>query len=223
MIIKSSFNQINEFFLLLSNHLRKLYLNSSLYNNKISKINDKDLQYTPSPSLLDCIIKYDKKKMNIEDYFINSIWTNTKINQNDYKKLQSFFLLFSIDLKSSKKVTQSIILNWIDSNQNYNQNNWEIDTLSKRIISWISNSKLTYEESSKDYKDKFNNIIKKQINHLINEIDRSESVDDKMIGCSAIIIAGLSFQDKENYLNYGLNLLKKIINFSFDQAGFPKS
>ena len=223
MIIKSSFNQINEFFLLLSNHLRKLYLNSSLYNNKISKINDKDLQYTPSPSLLDCIIKYDKKKMNIEDYFINSIWTNTKINQNDYKKLHSFFWLFSIDLKSSKKVTQSIILNWIDSNQNYNQNNWEIDTLSKRIISWISNSKLTYEESSKDYKDKFNNIIKKQINHLINEIDRSESVDDKMIGCSAIIIAGLSFQDKENYLNYGLNLLKKIINFSFDQDGFPKS
>ena len=60
MIIKSSFNQINEFFLLLSNHLRKLYLNSSLYNNKISKINDKDLQYTPSPSLLDCIIKYDR-------------------------------------------------------------------------------------------------------------------------------------------------------------------
>ena len=223
MILKSSFNQINEFFLLLSNHLRKFYLHSSIYNNKISKIDDRVLQYTPSLSLLDCIIKYKKNKINIEDYFLNSIWTNTKINGSDYKKLHSFFWLFSIDLKSSKKVTQSIISNWIDLNKNYNQNNWEIDTLSKRVISWISNSRLTYDESSKEYKDKFNNIIKKQINHLINEINRSESVDDKMIGSSAIILAGLSFQDKENFLNYGLNLLKKIINYSFDQDGFPKS
>ena len=43
------------------------------------------------------------------------------------------------------------------------------------------------------YKEKFNNIIKKQINHLINEIEKSEWVDDKMIGCAAIILAGLSY------------------------------
>ena len=33
-----------------------------------------------------------------------------------------------------------------------------------------------------------------------------------MIGCAAIILTGLSYKD-EKYLNYGLNLLKKIINF----------
>ena len=223
MILKSSFNHINEFFLILSSQIRKFYLNSSIYNNKISKINEGDLQYTPSPNLLDCIIKYNKKKKNIEDYFINSIWTNKKIINNNHKNLHNFFWLFSIDLKSSKKITQSIISNWIDLNHNYDQNTWEIDTLSKRIISWISNSQLTYDESSKEYKDKFNNIIKKQINHLVSEINRSELVDDKMIGCSAIILAGLSYQEKENYLNYGQNLLKKIINSSFDQDGFPKS
>ena len=223
MILKSSLNQINEFFLYLSNHIRKFYLNSSIYNKKISKIIEGELQYVPSPNLLDCIIKYDKKKKNIEEYLINSIWKNKKITENNFKKLHNFFWLFSIDLKSSKKITQSIISNWIDLNHNYNQNNWEIDTLSKRLISWISNSQLTYDESTKEYKEKFNNIIKKQINHLINEINRSELVDDKMIGCSAIILAGLSYQDKENYLNYGQNLLKKIISSSFDQDGFPKS
>ena len=223
MILKSSFNHINEFFLILSSQIRKFYLNSSIYNNKISKINEGDLQYTPSPNLLDCIIKYNKKKKNIEDYFINSIWTNKKIINNSHKNLHNFFWLFSIDLKSSKKITQSIISNWIDLNHNYDQSTWEIDTLSKRLISWISNSQLTYDESSKEYRDKFNNIIKKQINHLVSEINRSELVDDKMIGCSAIILAGLSYQEKENYLNYGQNLLKKIINSSFDQDGFPKS
>ena len=44
-----------------------------------------------------------------------------------------------------------------------------------------------------------------------------------MIGCAAIILAGLSYKDKEKYLDYGLVLLKKIINFSFDSEGFPKS
>ena len=148
--------------------------------------------------------------------------SNNKIKDNDYNKLHSFFWLFTLDLKSSKKITQSILLNWIESNQKYNQKNWEIDILSKRIISWISTSKLTYEDSSLEYKKKFNHIIKKQINHLINEISRSELVDDKMIGCSAIVLSGLSYND-EKILNYGLNLLKKINSFSFDNEGFPKT
>ena len=94
--------------------------------------------------------------------------------------------------------------------------------MSRRIIAWISNSKLTYEESSEVYKNKFNFVIKKQINHLINEIERSDSVNDKMIGCTAIILSGLSYDDKK-ILDYGLILLKKICNISFDTQGFPKS
>ena len=44
-----------------------------------------------------------------------------------------------------------------------------------------------------------------------------------MIGCAAIILTGLSYKDKLGYLNFGLNLLRKIIKFSFDNDGFPKS
>ena len=53
-------------------------------------------------------------------------------------------------------------------------------------------------------------MIKKQINHLMNEIERSKSVDDKMIGCSAIVLSGIAYNDN-NFLSYGLVLLKKII------------
>ena len=222
MILKNTLTFISGFFFYINTQIRKFYLSSKLYNNKISKIDHKTLEYKSSPNLLDCIIKYEGKKKKIEDFYLNSIWTNEKINKKDYKKLHSFFWLFSLDLKSSNKITQSIILNWIENNQNYNPKNWEIDTLSKRIISWLSNSKLSYENSDQIYKEQFNKNIKKQINHLINEISRSSLVDDKMIGCSAIILTGLSFKDEKN-LNYGLNLLKKIINFSFDSEGFPKS
>ena len=222
MILKNTLTFISGFFFYINTQIRKFYLSSKLYNNKISKIDHKTLEYKSSPNLLDCIIKYEGKKKKIEDFYLNSIWTNEKINEKDYKKLHSFFWLFSLDLKSSNKITQSIILNWIENNQNYNPKNWEIDTLSKRIISWLSNSKLSYENSDQIYKEQFNKNIKKQINHLINEISRSSLVDDKMIGCSAIILTGLSFKDEKN-LNYGLNLLKKIINSSFDSEGFPKS
>jgi len=95
--------------------------------------------------------------------------------------------------------------------------------VAKRIIAWISNSRLTYEDSNADYKNKFNGVIKKQINHLINEIELSELVDDKMIGCAAIILTGLAYQDKEGYLKIGLNLLRKLVKFSIDNDGFPKS
>ena len=43
-----------------------------------------------------------------------------------------------------------------------------------------------------------------------------------MIGCSAIVLTGISYNDK-NFLIYGFKLLKKIIKLSFDNEGFPKS
>jgi len=223
MILKNSLGYLNKFFFFISNQTRKLYLNSKIYNIKISKINENNLEYKPSPSLLDCLIKYKKNKNNIEDFSLNKIWLNENLNEKDYKNLHSFYWLFTLDLNSSKETVQSIIINWIDNNYKYNYLNWDLDILSKRIIAWISNSKITYENSNENYKEKFDSLVQKQINHLINEIDRSEWVDDKMIGCSAIILGGLAYNEKEKFLNYGLNLLKKIIKFSFDKEGFPKS
>ena len=221
MLLKNSISSINEFFSFTLHQIRKIYLNSNIYNKKISIIKNYTFNYKPSLSILSCLIKYEKKKNKIEDIYISEIWEK-KINYKDLKKLHSFYWFFTIDLKSSKKITHSIIQNWIEKNQNYSSDIWEINTLSKRIISWIANSQLTYEDTSGEYKIIFNKTILKQVNHLINEINRSEIVDDKMIGCTAIILTGLSY-NHEKFLTYGLNLLKKIINTSFDNEYFPKS
>ena len=223
MILKNSLSYFNQFFFFIFNQVRKFYLNSKIYNNKISRINENNLEYKPSPSLLDCFIKYKKNKKNIEDFSLNEIWFNKNLKKNDYKNLHSFFWLFTLDLNSSKKNVQSVILNWINNNHKYNNLNWDVDILSKRVIAWISNSKITYENSNESYKEKFDSLIQKQINHLINEINRSKWVDDKMIGCAAIILGGLAYNEKDKFLDHGLNLLKKIIKFSFDKEGFPKS
>ena len=223
MVFKSSINFITNSLISIKKKIHSLYLNSNLYNKKILSFNNSSLEYRPSPSLLDCLVKYDKKKINIKNYSLSQIWNNRELNEKDYNNLNSFFWLFSLDLKSSKKDTQNIISQWIEINQKYNSKSWEIDIMAKRIIAWISCSNLTYEDGNSNYKEKFNSLVKKQTNHLINEIEKSGWVDDKMIGCAAIILTGLTYQDKIGYLNSGLDLLKKIIKFSFDSESFPKS
>ncbi len=146
MFFKDSSSYFIQFFFFIFNQIKNFYLSSKIYNKKISKVPNKILEYKPSTSLLDCLIKYEKKKIKIEDLYLNSIWKNKDLPEKDHKNLHSFFWLFSLDLKSSKKITQSVILNWIEENDYYNKKNWENDILSKRIIAWISNSKLTYEE-----------------------------------------------------------------------------
>ena len=223
MIFNNSLNFISKSYIFSKNKIHSLYLSSNIYNRKITPTNVSSLNYYPSPSFLDSFIKYNKKKVNIENYSLNKIWDNKDLKKKDYKNLNSFFWLFSLDLKSSKKDTQNVILQWINNNHRYNSKSWEFDIVAKRIIAWTSNSRLTYEDSNTNYKDNFNKIIKKQTNHLINEIERSEWFDDKMIGCTAIILTGLSYQDKDGHLKVGLNLLRKLVKSSFDNENFPKS
>jgi uncharacterized heparinase superfamily protein len=222
MINKDLLSKFSHFYSNIKKNFDKIYKNSNFYDKKISKVFENDFQYKPSPFLLSSIINYQKKKYKIEDFAIESIWKRD-VDIKDFKKLNNFFWFFSLDLKSSKKTTQSILSNWIDNNKKYNEKSWEINLTSKRIISWLSNHQLTYEDSEKEYRQKFNFIIKKQTNHLINEIKNSNEVENKIISCSAIILSGLAYQNDKNYLNIGLNLLKNIIKSSIDNYGFPKS
>ena len=214
---------INRFSFGFYNQIRKFYLNSKIYDKKISKVNSKELIYKPSPHLLSSIIKYQKKKFRIEDFFLNEIWDNKNISLQEYKKLNSFYWFFSLDLKSSKQTVQSVISNWIDNNRRYNDKSWNFDLTAKRIISWLSNHNLTYDEGNQDYKENFNRIIQKQANHLINEINKSQIIDDKLIGCASIILVGLCYQEEKKYLSFGTYLLKKITKLTLDNSGFPKS
>ena len=53
--------------------------------------------------------------------------------------------------------------------------------------------------------------------------ETSKEVENKMIGCAAIILTGLAYKNEKQYLFNGLNLLKNIIKSSIDNQGFPKS
>ena len=222
MINKSLLGNLSLIYLNTKKNIYQIYQNSSFYNKKISKVFNNNFEYKPSPHLFSSIVKYQKKKYRIEDFALESIWQNN-IKIKDYEKLNNFFWFFSLDLKSSKKTVQSLIVNWIDNNNRYNVKSWNFDLTSKRIISWLSNHQLTYEDGDKEYRIKFNHYIQKQANHLLSEIRNSNSFENKMVGCAAIILTGLAYQNNKNYLDNGLNILKKIIKSSINNQGFPNS
>ena len=103
MILRNPLNFISQLLTNTSKQLRNIYLNSDYYNKKISKINSNNLFYKPSPHLLSSLIKYQKKKINIDDIEIENLWDKKNINFQDFRKLNNFYWFFSLDLKSSKK------------------------------------------------------------------------------------------------------------------------
>ena len=222
MINTNSFGFLGQFYYSLRNNFKKIYQNSNFYEKKISKTFNNNFQYKPSPHLLSSIIKYQNKKYRIEDFAVDSIWQN-KMSAKDYEKLNNFFWFFSLDLKSSKETTQSVIKNWLKNNGKYNKDSWEFDITSKRIIAWLSNHQLTYQDSDKEYRLMFDHMIQKQTNHLLNEIKSSNEFENKLIGCSAIILTGLAYKNEKNYIETGLDILKNIIKSSIDNQGFTKS
>ena len=52
MILRNSLNFINQFASNTLKHVRNIYLNSSYYDKRISKIINNNLVYKPSPHLL---------------------------------------------------------------------------------------------------------------------------------------------------------------------------
>ena len=113
------------------NFFRKIYLRSIFYDKKISKISNKNLEYKPSSHLLTSIIQVQTKKFKIDDFSLENVWKNKKIDQKQINKLNNFFWLLSLDLKSSSESVQLIIKNWIEINYKYNSKNWNFKTTSK--------------------------------------------------------------------------------------------
>jgi len=71
MIFNNLISLVNNSYIFSKKKIHFLYLNSNIYNRKISSSNYSSLEYRPSPSLLDCLIKYDKKKKKNKNFFLN--------------------------------------------------------------------------------------------------------------------------------------------------------
>ena len=204
-------------------NLKKTYFKSDFYNKKISKNLPSKFNYKPSLHIINSLISFNKKKIKIESFSLNSLWKLSSKNVMEFQNLHNFLWLISLDIKTNKISTQTIIENWIDNNSYFNEDTWKLDIISKRLIAWISNFNLTIDESGLKYKEKFLLSITKQINHLSKNIDSLDDNENKLICSSSLILVGLTFKNQNKHFKLGLSILKKIIKNYFDDTGFPKS
>ena len=191
--------------------IKQIYLTSIFYDKKISTNSTNELQYKPSSYLLSSIVKIRTKKFNIDNFLYDNFWINKNLSREQLQKLNNFYWLFSLDLKSSNKSVQTVIKNWIEKNHKYNSKNWNFEVTSKRIISWLSNTALTYDNAENHYQKDYSLIIHKQASHLINQIDKESELNNKIRGVAAIILVGLAYKNEKNFTIKGLENLKKII------------
>ena len=110
MIFRDPFNFFNEFFEHVIFKIRSIYLNSNYYDKKISKINSNNLIYKPSPHLLSSLIKYQTKKINVEEISTQNLWDRKNFLFQEFERLNNFYWFFSLDLKSSKKKLKKLLM-----------------------------------------------------------------------------------------------------------------
>ena len=118
--------------------IRSLHLNSAIYDKKISSFNDSYLKYRPSPSLLDCLIKYNKKKINIENYSLNEIDLVLIMSVNPGFGGQKFMPEVLSKIKELKKIKDQKNLEFdieIDGGINFDNNKLAIEAGANILVS----------------------------------------------------------------------------------------
>ena len=65
MININLIENLGNFYLKTKDSFRNIYHKSNLYDKKISKVNNNNFEYKPSPHLLSSIVKYQKKNIKL--------------------------------------------------------------------------------------------------------------------------------------------------------------
>ena len=204
-------------------NFRNYYFSTNFYNKKLITFIPDRIFYNPSTHLSSSLISASSDFYKITNTSPELLW---KININDKQKfenLHSFLWLAKLDRKNSKNITKDIVESWINNFFNYNSNTWDMEITARRIIAWVSNTDMTLEDSSKEYKEKFLISLIKQSNFLLKNIKNLFYDTKKIICCAAIILSGMVFKENDSNFKIGIKELEKIIKNFFDENGFPKT
>ena len=202
---------------------RNYYFSTNFYNKKLITFFPERIFYNPSTHLSASLTTVSSNFYKINYNSPELLWKTKIKNKQEFENLHSFLWLSKLDRKNNKTITKDIIKSWINNFFDYDANTWDMEITAKRIISWVSNTDLTLEDSDKVYKENFFLCLVKQSNFLLKNINNLFYDSSKIICSSAIILSGIIF--KENNLNYkiGIKELEKIVKNYFDENGFPKS
>jgi uncharacterized heparinase superfamily protein len=200
--------------------IKKIYFSTNYYNESLLSKTPQQFYFHPNPFLLSSITNYKKYSFKMSEIDPNIFWINQK-NIQEEKELNSFLWLNLIDRKNDGKTLQKIINIWMLKHSKYKNNIWDSSILSRRIISWILNVDIIFNNGTFDFKKKFLNSIISQTNHLRKNIKFEKDYQKRLEIITALVLSGLVFKEYIDNYNIGIKELDKIVKNYFDADGFP--
>jgi uncharacterized heparinase superfamily protein len=223
----SNLNTFNLYLLSLKksfqDRLREKKFKSSNYNVSLGGIQPHRIYESSNIFLIQDLINHDPIILNSVRKFTTNLWKITNLEENKIKKLHNFCWLPALNIKTEKELGCLIIDQWINNFSNYNEKYWTLDVVTMRLIYWISSYEIIFKNSDLIFRSKVINNIVKQTKHLFKNISLVSSGIDKIKSLAALILVGNSFEQYEEYTQYGLKNLEDELGSFINKDGFVKS
>jgi uncharacterized heparinase superfamily protein len=223
----SNLNTFNLYLLSLKksfqDRLREKKFKSSNYNVSLGGIQPHRIYESSNIFLIQDLINHDPIILNSVRKFTTNLWKITNLEENKIKKLHNFCWLPALNIKTEKELGCLIIDQWINNFSNYNEKYWTLDVVTMRLIYWISSYEIIFKNSDLIFRSKVINNIVKQTKHLFKNINLVGSGVDKIKSLAALILVGNSFEQYEEYTQYGLKNLEDELGSFINKDGFVKS
>ena len=208
----SNLNTFNLYLLSLKksfqDRLREKKFKSSNYNISLGGIQPHRIYESSNIFLIQDLINHDPIILNSVRKFTTNVWKITNLEEDKIKKLHNFCWLPALNIKTEKELGCLILDQWINNFSNYNEKYWALDVVTMRLIYWISSYEIIFKNSDLIFRSKVINNIVKQTKHLFKNISLVSSGVDKIKSLAALILVGNSFEQYEEYTQYGLKNLE---------------
>jgi len=223
----SNLNTFNLYLLSLKksfqDRLREKKFKSSNYNVSLGGIQPHRIYESSNIFLIQDLINHDPIILNSVRKFTTNVWKITNLEDDKIKKLHNFSWLPALNIKTEKELGCLIIDQWINNFSNYNEKYWALDVVTMRLIYWISSYEIIFKNSDLIFRSKVINNIVKQTKHLFKNISLIRGGVDKIKSLAALILVGNSFEQYEEYTQYGLKNLEDELGNFVNKDGFVKS
>ena len=203
--------------------LREKKFKSSNYNVSLGGIQPHRIYESSNIFLIQDLINHDPIILNSVRKFTTNVWKITNLEKDKTKKLHNFCWLPALNIKTEKELGCLIIDQWINNFSNYNEKYWTLDVVTMRLIYWISSYEIIFKNSDLIFRSKVINNIVKQTKHLFKNISLVSSGVNKIKSLAALILVGNSFEQYEEYTQFGLKNLEDELGNFVNKDGFVKS
>jgi uncharacterized heparinase superfamily protein len=223
----SNINTFNLYLLSLKksfqDRLREKEFKSSNYNVSLGGIQPHRIYESSNIFLIQDLINNDLIVLNSVRKFTTNIWKITNLENDKAKKLHDFSWLPTLNIKTEKELGCLIVDQWINNFSNYNEKYWTLDIITTRLINWISSYDIIFKNSDLIFRSKVINNIVKQAKHLFKNINLINTGIDRIKSLAALILVGNSFEQYEEYTQFGLKNLEAEISNFINKDGFIKT